>query len=70
MDEQERLNRVLQRDTYIGNNEAISLKYEKRYFPAEHVYVDTSHPKENADIVIGGNEDALSLLSTMWKFIG
>ena len=30
-----RLNRVLQRDTYIGTTQQIIEKYENRYFPAE-----------------------------------
>ncbi len=47
-----RLNRVLERDTYIGTKEEISAKYERRYFPAEEMYVKEYDPARLADQVI------------------
>ncbi|MBR4224446.1 MAG: uridine kinase [Oscillospiraceae bacterium] len=51
--EEERLRRVLSRDTYIGSEKDITAKYENRYFPAERRYVDEYRPAETADYVIG-----------------
>lgn len=48
-----RLQRVLLRDTYIGNEKEITAKYENRYFPAERHYFSEYHPDMNADICIG-----------------
>lgn len=50
--EEIRLERVLKRDTYIGETDKIKIKYENRYFPAERVYVKEYSPVINADIVI------------------
>lgn len=50
--EQERLNRVLKRDLYIGSAAEISAKYEKRYFPAERFYFSEYRPDLSADMVI------------------
>lgn len=47
-----RLKRVLLRDTYIGNQQQIINKYENRYFPAEHRYINDYHPADYADFVI------------------
>lgn len=47
-----RLNRVINRDGYIGNLEDIKSKYEKRYFPAEDKYIEEYSPAENADFVL------------------
>ncbi len=47
-----RLERVLRRDTYIGDENSITEKYEKRYFPAERHYVNEYHPEKAADMVI------------------
>ncbi|CDM69932.1 uridine kinase family protein [Clostridium bornimense] len=47
-----RLNRVLDRDNYIGGSEDIKCKYEKRYFPAEEKYMLEYFPIENADFVL------------------
>ncbi len=47
-----RLGRVLDRDTYIGDRQSITEKYENRYFPAERRYVKEYHPETSADIVI------------------
>lgn len=49
---EERLKRVLQRDSYIGDEMHILEKYNTRYFPAEDIYETTYHPKERADFVI------------------
>lgn len=47
-----RLDRVLERDGYIGNKEQIKAKYDNRYFPAERYYVKTCSPNKNADYII------------------
>lgn len=47
-----RLERVLKRDTYIGDKQQIITKYENRYFPAEHKYMEEYDPKSNADFVM------------------
>lgn len=49
-----RLKRVLKRDTYIGDEQAILEKYKKRYFPAEEYYMRCCSPVERADHVIIG----------------
>jgi len=49
---EERLERVLKRDGYIGDSEAILKKYNDRYFPAEDHYFEECSPKERADIII------------------
>lgn len=49
---EERLERVLKRDGYIGDSEAILKKYNERYFPAEDHYLEECSPKEKADIII------------------
>lgn len=46
-----RLQRVLHRDTYIGDKEEILWKYENRYFPAEDVYLEQCQPLARADAV-------------------
>lgn len=48
-----RMKRVLQRDTYIGNERQIIEKYENRYFPAERHYFGEYRPDRSADFVIG-----------------
>lgn len=50
--EEIRLDRVLERDGYIGNKEQIKAKYDNRYFPAEHHYTAVCSPVENADYII------------------
>lgn len=50
--EQIRLDRVLKRDTYIGDERQIIDKYKSRYFPAEHRYMEQFCPQNNADLVI------------------
>lgn len=52
--EKVRLDRVLKRDTYIGDEKQIVDKYKNRYFQAEHKYVEEYQPQNNADLVIGG----------------
>ena len=47
-----RLQRVLKRDTYIGNEQQIVDKYENRYFPAERRYAAAYRPDMAADLVI------------------
>lgn len=50
--EDERLNRVIGRDTYIGNEQEIVSKYENRYFPAERKYFERYRPDLKSDILI------------------
>ena len=52
VDKNTRLNRVLERDTYIGTKEEISAKYDRRYFPAEEMYVKEYNPVRLANRVI------------------
>ena len=47
-----RLNRVLERDTYIGNRKEIEDKYRRRYFPAEDHYAETISPSLRADLIL------------------
>lgn len=54
--EEIRLQRVLLRDGYIGDREAIMEKYEQRYFPAERHYVESCRPAETADVVMKETE--------------
>ena len=51
VNEEKRLDRVLNRDTYIGNREEIVHKYEHRYFPAEAEYVKQCNPLMRADVI-------------------
>lgn len=51
--EDERLERVLKRDTYIGDDAEIRAKYETRYFPAERRYVSEYSPAGKADLLLG-----------------
>lgn len=47
-----RLERVLDRDGYIGDREQIRAKYENRYFPAERYYTKMCSPAEKADFTV------------------
>lgn len=47
--EEKRLQRVIERDTYIGSQADILKKYETRYFPAERKYVEECRPLFLAD---------------------
>lgn len=46
-----RYQRVLKRDSYIGNLDDRMVKYEKRYWPGEDYYLERVKPMENADLV-------------------
>lgn len=50
--EEVRLQRVLRRDGYIGDDGQIRAKYESRYFPAERYYIKECSPVQSADFVI------------------
>ena len=50
--ESTRLERVLEKDGYIGDSEQIKAKYNNRYFPAERHYWVSCAPRDNADYVI------------------
>ncbi|QMV44022.1 kinase [Cohnella cholangitidis] len=43
--------RVLNRDSYIGDNHAIINKYKSRYWPGEEHYLEIEKPFRNADII-------------------
>ena len=47
-----RLERVLKRDGYIGSRQQIKDKYNNRYFPAEHYYIENCLPHKKADYII------------------
>lgn len=49
---EERLRRVLKRDTYIGDSKAIVAKCENRYFPAEEHYITHYNPAKKANQTI------------------
>ena len=49
---EEVIKRVLKRDSYIGSEEEILHKYNRRYFPSEDRYDKTVEPKKRADLVI------------------
>lgn len=51
-----RMQRVLKRDSYIGNTKQIISKYENRYFPAERNYFKKYHPEQTANFVINGQK--------------
>lgn len=44
-----RYQRVLERDKYIGDEQAVLEKYKRRYWPAEKYYLETEYPKRSAD---------------------
>lgn len=50
--EEIRLERVLERDGYIGDKEQIKAKYDNRYFPAEHHYTEIYSPSKKADYIV------------------
>lgn len=52
-----RYERVLQRDTYIGDLEARLQKYRRRYWPGEDYYLKTVLPWEGADVIVTTNSD-------------
>ena len=46
-----RYQRVLERDSYIGNLQARLDKYENRYWRGEIHYLETEKPMDNAELV-------------------
>ncbi|MEK4024846.1 uridine kinase [Sporosarcina sp. FSL W7-1283] len=51
VDKQTRLKRVIDRDVYIGTKEEIISKYERRYFPAEEMYMKLCKPLASAHYI-------------------
>ncbi|PWA12266.1 uridine kinase [Pueribacillus theae] len=47
-----RLKRVINRDSYIGGTPAVKEKYERRYFPAEEMYISSCSPILKANYII------------------
>lgn len=52
VNKEDRLERVLGRDHYIGTQDEILKKYESRYFPAEDRYLEEYDPVHLADRVL------------------
>ena len=50
-----RYKRVLNRDLYIGDSDAIINKYKTRYWPAEDYYIKKVQPIKKADLVVHSN---------------
>ena len=46
-----RFDRIVKRDTYLGNNQVILEKYKKRYWLAEDYYLETENPVQLANFV-------------------
>lgn len=46
-----RQQRVLSRDSYIGDYQAILNKYQNRYWPGEKYYLDNIKPANHADLI-------------------
>ena len=46
-----RKERVLKRDTYLGDASTVMQKYEKRYWVAEAYYINKEHPLQIADLI-------------------
>ncbi|WP_228288233.1 cytidylate kinase family protein [Thermosipho ferrireducens] len=58
--------RAVKRNTekdYIGSEQKIRSKYEKRYIPGQQIYFRKASPKEKADIVINNNDFENPLLT-------
>jgi uridine kinase len=51
MNQEMRLKRISNRDTYMGSKEDIALRYEQRYFPAEEKYIEQCNPLAWADLI-------------------
>jgi uridine kinase len=51
VDQETRLKRISDRDTYMGSKEEIALRYEERYFPAEVKYIKQCNPLALADLI-------------------
>lgn len=59
--EKVRLQRVLKRDTYIGDEQQIIDKYENRYFPAERRYIEEYQPGNNGDMLLSEKGENMKL---------
>lgn len=59
--EKVRLQRVLKRDTYIGDEQQIIDKYENRYFPAERRYMEEYQPGNNGDMLLSEKGENMKL---------
>jgi len=51
LDKETRLQRISDRDIYMGNKEEVALNYEQRYFPAEEKYIEQCNPLALADVI-------------------
>ena len=52
---EKRYERLLSRDTYIGDKQAILGKYNRRYWPGEDYYLKVENPLDNADMIWRSN---------------
>jgi uridine kinase len=51
VEQETRLKRISDRDTYMGSKEEIALRYVERYFPAEEKYIEQCNPLALADLI-------------------
>ena len=52
---EKRYERLLSRDTYIGDKQAILDKYNRRYWPGEDYYLNVENPLDKADMIWRSN---------------
>lgn len=52
VNKEKRIERILNRDIYIGNHDDILRKYNVRYFPAEEKYCLENEPIKNANFIL------------------
>ena len=51
------LQRALQRDQHLfGSAQAVAVRYQQRYFPAQRMYLDSVQPRHLADVIIDNND--------------
>ena len=43
---------------HLGAAEQVRARYWRRYVPGQHLYLDTVHPRERADVLIDNNDPA------------
>ena len=57
------LQRALQRDLALfGSAEAVQTRYQRRYMPAQQLYLRSAHPQQHADAVLQNDDPAFPLL--------
>ena len=48
--------RAVARDMKRGADETIEACYWKRYVPGQHIYLESVHPRELADVIINNDD--------------